>query len=107
MKVPNFFLFRCILFYLYLFILFQTQKEDKCAKEIRLSYPGYNSSYSSVSDIPIVYELLLKQGVMYDLTIYLNLSDGAEMIFWRQQYTTSLGALLYFSCCIIFGSIHR
>ena len=64
------------------------QEDDKCAKEIKLSYPGYNSNYSTVSSTPIVYELLLEHGVTYDLIIYLKLSDGAESIFWRQQYTT-------------------
>ena len=67
------------------------QEDDKCAKEIKLSYPGYNSSYSAVNNTPIVYELLLKQGVKYDLIIYLKLSDGAEIIFWRQEYKTFSG----------------
>ena len=79
------------------YALLYFQEDDECAKEIKLSYPGYNSSYSSVSNIPIVYELLLKQGVTYNLIIYLKLSDGAEIIFWRQRYTTFSGNIFYYS----------
>ena len=75
------------------YALLYFQEDDECAKEIKLSYPGYNSSYSTVSNTPIVYELLLKQGATSDLIIYLKLSDGAEIIFWRQQYTTSSGKI--------------
>ena len=82
-------LLRCVFFCLYLlfyhFVL-KKQKDDECAKEIKLSYPGYNSNYSTVNNTPIVYELLLEQGVTYNLIIYLKLTDGAENIFWRQQY---------------------
>ena len=72
--------------------LFQNmQEEDECAKEIKVSSSGYNSSYSPVNDTPIVYELLLEQGVTYDLIIYLKLSDGAVMIFWKRKYKTYYG----------------
>ena len=82
------------------------QDDDKCAKEIKLSYPGYNSNYSPVSNTPIIYELLLEQGVTYDLIIYLKLSDGAEIVFWTQQYKKSSGkqscrdVIIMLACCI-------
>ena len=69
------------------------QKEDDCAEEIKLSYPGYNSNYSAVSSGTTIFELLLEQKATYNLSIYLKLSDGAEIIFWRQQYTTSKGKM--------------
>ena len=78
---------------IFLPLCFIQQKGDECAEKIKLSYPGYNSSYSTVNNTPLVYELLLAQETTYDLTIHLKLSDGAEIIFWRQQYTTSIGKM--------------
>ena len=78
-----------LLIFLLLWVI--QQKEDECAEEIKLSYPGYNSNYSAVSSRTTIFELLLEQKATYNLSIYLKLSDGAEIIFWRQEYKTFSG----------------
>ncbi|XP_067942984.1 receptor-type tyrosine-protein phosphatase alpha-like [Watersipora subatra] len=67
-------------------------QDDDCAKGIKLNYSSYDSKYEGLTSDVYEFFLKLERGQTYDLTIYLLLTDGGEVILWKTQYTTQSGA---------------
>lgn len=68
------------------------QVDDTCARKIKLTYPAYDSGYSAINGgAKPQFSITLTRGVSYNLSVYLQLADGYDMVLWSHTYTAQLG----------------
>ena len=55
---------------------------DECAQAMKIEYGGRNVTFSD-GDLSDNYTLEVNQSLIYIFTMYLQLADGHEMVFWN------------------------
>ena len=72
-------------------MLVSLQEDDECAKEVRLTYGSMTTSWVSVREPQIEFNVRVPQGQQISLLITLAITDRLDMIFWRKNHKASNG----------------
>ena len=77
-------------------MLVSLQEDDECAKEVRLTYGSMTTSWVSVREPQIEFNVRVPQGQQITLAIRLKLITNTDVLFWEETHFTSIGEC--FSC---------
>ena len=72
-------------------MLVSLQEDDECAKKVRLTYGSMKSSWVSVREPQIEFNVRVPQGQQITLTIILKLITNTNVLFWEKTHITSIG----------------